>query len=599
LTKLSALAVSFEVMELERIEAMSGQQCADALVAEVARERAAGARRLLLIGQWAVLHNGDSVERRYDASGEILPGTEQARTYGGDGTPEVAEFAVHELALLLGLPETVARNELADVLDLQHRHPLLWARVQETAGCDAEGRDPALAAGMVQAWQATYVARRCHHAKLSLEAARWVDERTADDLGRQAWSRFQDTLDARIKEADPALAEQKRREKEASKRVTVSQTNSDGMKSLTVTLPAAQIILMRARIHQVAKILQAHGAQAALGQLEADAAFLLATNPLEALLMLIDAATKAPAACPSGGPAASATPHPTPEQDPDDPVGLFDDRPVSGREGSRPWSEPPTPETPPDPEHQSDAVPESALHPSRRDDTCPTCGHDPTHAPQVRAALTRADLPDLDAARLRPSAVLYLHASEAEFRSGAGVVRFENDGTAFTRREAIDLLGHCNVTIRRVIDLNEHHPVDGYEVPDRLAEQVRLTHPTSVFPFAATSSRSSGIDLDHARPYVPPSAGGPPGQTSLQNLAPLGRGSHRVKTHGRGWATRHPRFGMHLWRTPHGYCFQCDPSGTTPLGRMTHEEFDQYSRELAEQLSWDEPVDAPVEGAVA
>jgi len=427
-----------------------------------------------------------------------------------------------------------------------------------------------------------------------------VDERTATDLGRQPWSRFQDTLDARIKEADPALAEQKRREKEASKRVTVSQSNSDGMKSLTVTLPAAQIILMRARIHQIARILKAHGAQAALGQLEADAAFLLATNPLEALLALIDGATKAPSRAPAEH--GSAAPHPTSEQDPDDPAVLFDDRPVSGREGSRPWSEPPTPESPPDPEHRADVEPEAALHPSRRNDNCPACGHDPTPPPRVSSAFARAELaelPELDATKLRPSAVLYLHASEAEFRSGAGVVRFENDGTAFTQQEAIEILGHCNVTIRRVIDLNEHHPVDAYEVPDRLAEQVRLTHPTCVFPFTATSSRSSGVDLDHARPYVPRSAGGPPGQTSLQNLAPLGRGSHRVKTHGRGWATRNPRFGMYLWRTPHGYCFQCDPSGTTPLGRMTHEEFSQYSRELAEQLTWDEPEDASVEGAVA
>ena len=104
----------------------------------------------------------------------------------------------------------------------------------ETADCDAPGRDPALAVGMVQAWQARYVARRTRHAKLSAEAARWVDQRTTRHLGSVAWSRFCDLLDARIKAADPVLAEQRRREKEATKRVTVSRTNDEGMKTLTV-----------------------------------------------------------------------------------------------------------------------------------------------------------------------------------------------------------------------------------------------------------------------------------------------------------------------------------------------------------------------------
>ncbi len=709
--ELSVLAHMFECMEAVWLEAMGGQQCADALVAEVARERASAARRLLLVGQWAVLHNGDSVEQRYGVGGRLLPGTEQARAYGGAGTPEVAEFAVHELALLLGVPERVAAGELGDVLDLGHRHPLLWARVGETAACDDPGGDPALAAGMVQAWQATYVARRVRHAGLSAEAARWVDARTAKDLGRQAWSRFQDTLEARIKAADPVLAERRRRAKEASRRVSVSRTSPEGMKSLTVLLPAAQIIVMRARIHQLALILKAPGnqpatgestgeraAEQAIGRLEADAAFLLCTNPLDALQRLLEAARPHPpindstaghdgAGQPDAGrdgvdqsapghdtaPGHDATPgHDTaPGQGaapvPDDPAHLFDDRPVHDREGGpgpdehrhrhRHRQPPPTdppgaagPDQPPrthqpdpdpgqepdpdaDADHEpgresdppgardpvpdlvadlvADLVPESAVHPSQREDTCPTCGHDPhrhhlsTHSPAQSPAQSPAHSPahspgldlgglrGLDEGRLRPSAVLYLHASELEFRGGTGVVRLDNDGTALTHAEAIDLLGHCQVRLTRVVDLNDHHPVDGYEVPDRLAEQVRLAYPTTVFPYSATSSRSHGVDLDHARPYRPASAGGEPGQTSLDNLAPLARSSHRVKTHGRGWATRHPAFGLHLWRTPHGYCFQHDPTGTTALGKMTHQEFTTFSHELAEHIAWDQDDPTP------
>jgi hypothetical protein len=241
-----------------------------------------------------------------------------------------------------------------------------------------------------------------------------------------------------------------------------------------------------------------------------------------------------------------------------------------------------------------DLVPESAVHPSRRDEPCPTCGHDPTRSPAEDSAPSRGDLPDLDPAKLRPTAVLYLHAPETDFRAGRGIVRLENEGTALTPAEAIDLLGHCHVKITRVIDLNQHHPVDAYEIPDPLAEQVRLAYPTTVFPFSATSSRAHGVDLDHPDPYIPATAGGGPGQTGLHNLAPLTRASHRVKTHGPGWATRHPVFSIHLWRTPHGYCFQHDAFGTTPLGKMTHEQFSQFTRELAEQIAWDQD-DEPAE----
>ncbi|MGN6128773.1 MAG: proline-rich domain-containing protein [Nocardioidaceae bacterium] len=632
-------------MDAVAIDELDGQQCADALVAEVAHERAAAARRLLLIGQWATIHNEDTLHARHDATGRLLPGTEQARTYGGDGTPMVAEFAVHELALLLGVPERVAAGQLGDVLDLVHRHPQLWARVHEAATADAPGADPALAVGLVQAWQATYVARRFRAAGLSAEAARWVDARTTRHLGRQAWTRFTETLEARIKAADPVLAERRRRAREATRRVSVSRTNDEGLKSLTVLLPAAQIILVRARIHQIALILKSHGATDALAQLEADAAFLLCTNPLAALQYLITAAGNSQ---PAGEHAPQPNENPpgdgsAAERDFDDPHHLFDDRLVRGREGSpapgddwypgplgpnQPRPDEPATDEPPDgvPQQRppgdsaahgqaegmqctdppadssgegapqsSGLIREAALHPSQRDDSCPTCGHAPARPAWEGSARTQADSPSnplvslqgLDAGKLRPRAVLYLHASEIDFRAGTGVVRFENDGIAFSHAEAVALLGHCHVKITRVIDLADHQPVDAYEAPDRLAEQVRLAHPTAVFPYAATSSRAAGVDLDHLRAYVPLDQGGEPGQTSLDNLAPLGRGSHRVKTHGRGWSLHNPLFGVHLWRTPHGYCFQRDAYGTTPLGKMTAEEFAQHTRDLGQEEDWD------------
>ena len=125
------------------------------------------------------------------------------------------------------------------------------------------------------------------------------------------------------------------------------------------------------------------------------------------------------------------------------------------------------------------------------------------------------------------------------------------------------------MTVRPVLDLEVDHPVDGYEVPDRLREQVRLRTPAEVFPWSGNLSRRK--DLDHTVPYLSPDRGGPPGQTRVGNLGPLSRYGHRVKTHGRGWRHHQPVPGVFLWRTPHGYWFRTDHTGTHRLGKNPSE----------------------------
>ena len=85
---------------------------------------------------------------------------------GGPGCPLVAEFAVPEFAVAVGLTPAAGRNLVAEALELVHRLPRLWARVE---------------AGGVSAWRARLVAR--HTMALSVEAAgggrrwRWPAER--------------------------------------------------------------------------------------------------------------------------------------------------------------------------------------------------------------------------------------------------------------------------------------------------------------------------------------------------------------------------------------------------------------------------------------
>jgi hypothetical protein len=104
-------------------------------------------------------------------------------------------------------------------------------------------------------------------------------------------------------------------------------------------------------------------------------------------------------------------------------------------------------------------------------------------------------------------------------------------------------------------------PVDAYEVPHEMREALRLARPTSVFPFTRTSIPH--VDLDHTIPYVP----GRPRQTRIDNLAPMVRFGHRVKTFGRGWTVSQDVPGVYEFRTPHGYRVRVDADGTHDQGR--------------------------------
>ena len=122
------------------------------------------------------------------------------------------------------------------------------------------------------------------------------------------------------------------------------------------------------------------------------------------------------------------------------------------------------------------------------------------------------------------------------------------------------------VVVRPVIDQRETITVDSYEIPDRLAAQVRSIRPTCVFPHCNRPAREG--DADHVAEW-------PHGRTSTDNLAPLCRRHHRVKTHParsgdpgraeRRWRYRLIRPGTWLWTSPHSLTYLVDPEGTIDL----------------------------------
>jgi len=205
---------------IETAELSEDEVLADAeLCAITIRE--AEAQLLVLAHQWAVLHSAD----RLDPADASRPGRERARRYGGPGTPEVGEFAAAELGVRIGRSPYAAQQLIADALDLHHRLPSLWHRVD---------------GGEVKASYARHVATRTRD--LTKEQAAYVDSAVAESAdGRICWSRFEALVEAKVARADPETA--RKREEHASKATFAKKLRGEahGMATFMVRADVATI----------------------------------------------------------------------------------------------------------------------------------------------------------------------------------------------------------------------------------------------------------------------------------------------------------------------------------------------------------------------
>ncbi|NPD03365.1 DUF222 domain-containing protein [Nocardioides sp. zg-1308] len=121
------------------------------------------------------------------------------------------------------------------------------------------------------------------------------------------------------------------------------------------------------------------------------------------------------------------------------------------------------------------------------------------------------------------------------------------------------------ITVKPVIDLTTELTAPGYDIPDRIREQVILRDRTCVFPWCTRPAR--GCDLDHVVPYdhdANPQGRPQPGATVSSNLAPECRRHHRLKTH-TGWRNEVTAPGVYEWTSPHGHRYRRDRTGTTRI----------------------------------
>ena len=117
---------------------------------------------------WALLHPARDAG---DEAGFTLPGSEHVEPIAGEGCPAVSEFCIAEFGAVVGLTTVSAKHYLGQALELAHRLPRLWRRVQ---------------AGNCPAWKARRIAETTIHADLAPEAAAYVDRQVAPSRTRWA-----------------------------------------------------------------------------------------------------------------------------------------------------------------------------------------------------------------------------------------------------------------------------------------------------------------------------------------------------------------------------------------------------------------------------
>jgi hypothetical protein len=469
-------------------------------------------QQLELAAHWGDLHHPDSQA----PTERTLPGAERGRELGGDGTPEVLEFAAAELGASLQTSIGSARALMADALDLRHRLPELWRHILDSA---------------LPAWKARKVAQATRH--LSRDSALAVDAAVAGSIIGLPWGRFETLLAAKIIEADPGAAEERAKIWAAERFVRAGRTGQTGLKLLIAKANAGDVIWFMATINRIAEILRLQGDMESADVRRSKAIGILAQPALALQLLWEFRNEQHPAAEP---------------QQPDEPINNDPKAPFDDSTG-------PSDEEPPQATGQDSC---------RADQPEPT-GYGEPEPPAGRGLIITPS--GLDLRKLRPKVVLHIHLSEEALMArgllGGGVARLEGIGP-LTLEQVRRFLGDtaCDIHVQPVIDPQDVRPADGYEIPRRIREAMFLRMPASCFPYATRTER---MDLDHTKPYIPLARGGPPGQTGVHNLGPLSRLEHRIKTFSR-WRVRQPEPGVWIWRSPHHAYYLVTNTGTHCLG---------------------------------
>jgi hypothetical protein len=229
----------------------------------VRARRLAEVRDLQVLAQWAAVH---SAEPGHD------PGhhRDQLVRVGGEGTPGVQDFSLGEIALARGTGVTATATALADVLDLVHRLPGVWARC---------------VAGEAELSIARRVAKLSRH--LPAEAVGVVDRAVARVLGRESGGRVLEVAEGAIVAADPAGHEERVEAERRRRYVSSGRTDEFGLRTVIARVEAGDALWVEAMVARVAEIIAPRHPDATADELRSIAFGWLA-RPAELLVLLLE-----------------------------------------------------------------------------------------------------------------------------------------------------------------------------------------------------------------------------------------------------------------------------------------------------------------------
>jgi hypothetical protein len=152
--------------------------------------------------------------------------------------------------------------------------------------------------------------------------------------------------------------------------------------------------------------------------------------------------------------------------------------------------------------------------------------------------------------------VLHVHLEQAAVHgAGGGVARVQETSGPVTAEQVRTWCGNPDTTVmvQPVLDLAEHIHVNAYQASSRLKLQTFLRDHVCAFPYCYRPAEA--CDCEHRVPHEDD------GPTCSCNQAPACRSHHRAKTTG-GWTYVTVEPGVYLWRSPLGYQFLKDATGT-------------------------------------
>ena len=226
-------------MDLHPIDELDAGATLAALEEGVRHRRSVEVEDLLLVAHWADLHASDPrLDPRPTPGLPRPPGGDRLERVGGEGTPRVRELSLCELGVARGVHTLAARAAVADVLDLRHRLPHIWALVRDLEA---------------EPWVARKVASLSR--RLSADVVHLVDEAVAAAIAGETPGRVIAIAEAKVIEADRAAYDERRRQEQRRRHVSLTRTDATGLRDVIARVTAGDAAWVDATLTRVAEIL--------------------------------------------------------------------------------------------------------------------------------------------------------------------------------------------------------------------------------------------------------------------------------------------------------------------------------------------------------